>query len=70
MSLTSLRSASSRSSKSSRHDDDAVPGMPPTQHPFWARLESPLSTYYLLVAVVGALLLIGLVMVLSASSVA
>ena len=44
--------------------------MPPTQHPFWARLESPLSTYYLLVAVVAALLLIGLVMVLSASSVA
>lgn len=33
------------------------------------RLESPLSTYYLLVGVVGVLLLFGLVMVLSASSV-
>lgn len=44
--------------------------MPPPTHPLWARLESPVSTYYLLVAVVGTLLLIGLVMVLSASSVA
>ncbi len=44
-------------------------GIPPEPHPVWARLESPLSTYYLLVAVVAALLLIGLVMVLSASSV-
>lgn len=66
MSLSSLRSVSPRSA---RRDDDAVPGMPPAQHPFWSRLESPLSTYYLLVAVVAALLLIGLVMVLSASSV-
>lgn len=64
MSLTSLR----RSGR--RGDEDAVPGMPPAQHPFWSRLESPLSTYYLLVAVVAALLLIGLIMVLSASSVA
>lgn len=34
-----------------------------------ARLDSPLTTYYLLLAVTGALLLIGLVMVLSATSV-
>ncbi len=61
MSLMGLRPSGRR--------DDAVRGMPPAQHPFWSRLESPLSTYYLLVAVVAALLLIGLVMVLSASSV-
>ena len=50
-------------------DRKAVAGKPPEQSTFWARLESPLSTYYLLVAVVGLLLTIGLVMVLSASSV-
>ncbi|WP_226344728.1 putative lipid II flippase FtsW [Agilicoccus flavus] len=42
---------------------------PPEPHPVWQRLESPLSTYYLLVSVIGILLFIGLVMVLSASSV-
>lgn len=42
-------------------------GRPPEQPTLWARLESPVSTYYLLVFVVGALLLFGLVMVLSAS---
>lgn len=35
----------------------------------WDRLESPLSTYYLLIVAVGLLLTVGLVMVLSASSV-
>ncbi|STD06042.1 Cell division protein FtsW [Dermatophilus congolensis] len=35
----------------------------------WDRLESPLSTYYLLLTATGMLLIIGLVMVLSASSV-
>ncbi|GMA40045.1 putative lipid II flippase FtsW [Mobilicoccus caccae] len=49
------------------HDDEEGP---PEQHPFWARLESPLSTYYLLIAVVSSLTIIGLVEVLSASSVA
>ncbi|MDO5628838.1 MAG: putative peptidoglycan glycosyltransferase FtsW [Mobilicoccus sp.] len=44
-------------------------GRPPEAHPFWARLESPLSTYYLLIAVVSSLTIIGLVIVLSASSV-
>nr|WP_218880458.1 putative lipid II flippase FtsW [Kineosphaera limosa] len=53
-----------------RREDEPVAGIPPQEHPIWARLESPLSTYYLLIAVVAALLLIGLVMVLSASSVA
>ncbi len=65
MSMTGLRPPKG----GRRRDDDAVAGLPPEQHPVWARLESPLSTYYLLVAVVAALLLIGLVMVLSASSV-
>ncbi|MEP7161497.1 MAG: putative lipid II flippase FtsW [Dermatophilaceae bacterium] len=44
-------------------------GSSPEPHPLLARLDSPLSTYYLLIGVTGALLLIGLVMVLSASSV-
>lgn len=48
--------------------DDAG-GRPPEPHPLLARLESPLSTYYMLIAVVSSLTLIGLVMVLSASSV-
>ena len=71
MSLTGLRSTRTGRGGGGRRrrDDEAVAGMPPAAHPFWERLESPLSTYYLLVAVVAALLLIGLVMVLSASSV-
>lgn len=44
-------------------------GRPPERHPFWERLESPLSTYYLLIATVAILLGVGLVIVLSASSV-
>ncbi len=48
---------------------DAPGGRPPEPHPLLARLDSPLTTYYLLLAVTGALLLIGLVMVLSATSV-
>lgn len=44
-------------------------GRPPEPHPVWSRLDSPLSTYYLLLGSAGALLVIGLVMVLSASSV-
>lgn len=47
-----------------------TPSGAPEPHPLVARLESPLSTYYLLIGVVGALLAIGLVMVLSASTVA
>ncbi len=47
----------------------STPEAPPAIHPLWQRLESPLSTYYLLLSVVAILLLIGLVMVLSASSV-
>ncbi len=46
-----------------------VAGRPPEPHPLWSRLDSPLSTYYLLLGSAGALLAIGLVMVLSASSV-
>ncbi len=41
----------------------------PEPPPWLARLDSPLSTYYLLIAATVALLAIGLVMVLSASSV-
>ncbi len=48
---------------------DASVGRPPEPHPVLARLDSPLTTYYLLLAVTGALLLIGLVMVLSVTSV-
>ncbi len=49
---------------------EAAPtGGPPEPHPLLTRLDSPLSTYYLLIGTTGALLLIGLVMVLSASSV-
>lgn len=44
-------------------------GRPPEPHPLLARLDSPLSTYYLLVGSIGALLGIGVIMVLSASSV-
>ncbi|MBK7721681.1 MAG: putative lipid II flippase FtsW [Austwickia sp.] len=44
-------------------------GRPPEPHPVWSRLDSPLSTYYLLIGSAGMLLVIGLVMVLSASSV-
>ena len=58
---------------SMRREDRAprpVAGKPPEPGSLWARLESPLSTYYLLIASVGLLLAIGLVMVLSASSVA
>ncbi len=42
-------------------------GRPPPPHPLWSRLDSPLSTYYLLIGSAGVLLVIGLVMVLSAS---
>ena len=52
-----------------RRGNRAVAGTPPEGGTFWSRLESPLSTYYLLIAAVGLLLMIGLVMVLSASSV-
>lgn len=48
---------------------EAPIGRPPEPHPLLARLDSPLTTYYLLLAVTGAMLLIGLVMVLSATSV-
>lgn len=44
-------------------------GRPPQAHPLWRRLESPLSTYYLLIGSTAMLLAIGLIMVLSASSV-
>ena len=47
----------------------AEPSGPPEAHPLLARLDSPLSTYYLLIGSIGALLGIGLIMVLSASSV-
>lgn len=63
-----MSTATRRPSTASRPGDEG--GAPPEAHPFWARLESPLSTYYLLIAVVSSLTLIGLVVVLSASSVA
>ncbi|QQS00989.1 MAG: cell division protein FtsW [Austwickia sp.] len=50
-------------------DADQAGGRPPEPHPLLARLDSPLSTYYLLVGSISALLGIGLIMVLSASSV-
>ncbi len=48
---------------------ESAHGGPPEPHPLLARLDSPLATYYLLLGAIGALLGIGLIMVLSASSV-
>jgi len=67
MSTPTRKGATSAASRYARGEADA-PG-PPDPHSFWARLESPLSTYYLLIAVISSLTLIGLVVVLSASSV-
>lgn len=67
MSSPTRGGATSAASRYARGEGDA--GGPPEPHPFWARLESPLSTYYLLIAVVSSLTVIGLVVVLSASSV-
>lgn len=53
----------------SRADKGFPGGRPPDVHPLWHRLESPLSTYYLLLGTIAMLLSIGLLMVLSASSV-
>ncbi|MDO5696559.1 MAG: putative lipid II flippase FtsW [Dermatophilus congolensis] len=58
-----------RGRRDTSRENRAVAGKPPEPGTLWARLESPLSTYYMLIAVVGLLLTIGLVMVLSASSV-
>lgn len=57
----------STSTRRPAHSGDIDGGGPPEPHPFWARLESPLSTYYLLIAMISSLTIIGLVVVLSAS---
>jgi len=58
-----------RSAPGGDHTGTREPSGPPEAHPLLARLDSPLSTYYLLIGSIGALLGIGLIMVLSASSV-
>ena len=67
MSTPTRGGAASAASRYAR--GEAQPPGPPEPHPFWSRLESPLSTYYLLIAVVSSLTVIGLVVVLSSSSV-
>ncbi|WP_226913340.1 putative lipid II flippase FtsW [Gephyromycinifex aptenodytis] len=67
--MTAQTPAAARTGNRDRRITSQAAGRPPEQHPFWERLESPLSTYYLLLATVAILLVIGLVMVLSASSI-
>lgn len=69
MTSTQRRSARASAAADSPADEGEVYGRPPEPHPLLARLDSPLSTYYLLLGSIGALLGIGLIMVLSASSV-
>lgn len=67
--MTTQTPAAARLGNRDGHRTGRAGGTPPQRHPFWERLESPLSTYYLLIATVAILLGIGLVIVLSASSV-
>ncbi|GAB47973.1 putative lipid II flippase FtsW [Mobilicoccus pelagius] len=67
MSTSTRRPTTSAASRYARGETGG--GAPPDPHPFWVGLESPLSTYYLLIAVISSLTLIGLVVVLSSSSV-